>query len=424
MALTSHDDAALIILANFASPTALDLREHAPARKWAEQAPREIWLTRPGDVLLTSVPLSEPFTRYACAALGIRRDSVHTITLRDDLGVSTAETVHHHDGLVDRLREYGARRPGTRLLPIVLDAPTMALAADLGTPVCTLGRSGPAIGPEALAGVAHHNTKAGFRATAEELGMRLPHGRVCDGAELPSTVRDVLARYARVVVKPDRAAGGHGLRFVGRDEPLPGPEPAGSRWIVEEYVAHTASVSAQFEATPAGPRFRFDGEMRTVDGAFTGYHSPAPGTDTDRVRGELHGWGRELGHRLARGGYFGPYDIDAVVAEDGLLYATECNVRRTATTTPHAMVGRLTASAGHPAPAWIMATAAPGPSLTFAQALDRLRAGGLDYDAGRGEGVVLYADRPAEGTGWRYVAVAPDRPHLAEVESRLSAALG
>jgi hypothetical protein len=47
---------------------------------------------RPGDVLLAPVPLSEPFVNYACAMLGIPRESIRIITVRDDPGVAMAGT--------------------------------------------------------------------------------------------------------------------------------------------------------------------------------------------------------------------------------------------------------------------------------------------------------------------------------------------
>ncbi|MGW9188253.1 preATP grasp domain-containing protein [Streptomyces rubiginosohelvolus] len=54
----------LVILANFVSPLAVDLTEETVLRQWAEQAPRKLWLTRPGDVLITPTPLSQSFQRY------------------------------------------------------------------------------------------------------------------------------------------------------------------------------------------------------------------------------------------------------------------------------------------------------------------------------------------------------------------------
>jgi hypothetical protein len=160
--------------------------------------------------------------------------------------------------------------------------------------------------------------------------------------------------------------------------------------------------------------------MRTTDGSFTGYRSPLTGTGAKAVREELRAWGRGLGGRLAAHGYAGHFGIDALLGDDGLVYATESNVRRTATTTPHAMVRRLLSAADRPDPAWLMAKAAAAP-LTFPAALALLHGRGLAYDA-RHEGVVLFADRPTDGISWRYAAIAADTERLAELEAATSAA--
>jgi hypothetical protein len=423
MTPTYSDTPSLIVLANFASALAVDLREHAVVGQWAQQAPREIWLTRPGDVLLTPVPVSEAFARYACDLIGVARESVRIITVRTRPGTAMADAVRDTPGLTEELRAHAAARPGTRLLPIALDAPTLALAADLGIPVSPSGRTGPPVGAEALPVAELCNTKAGFREVAEATGMRIPAGRLCRGPELADTVRAVLreARAGRAVVKPDRSAGGYGLRFVSRDDPPLAPgsaDSADSRWTVEEFIPHTASVSAQFLAAPAGPQPLFDGMMRTENGSFTGYHAPLRGVVPEPVRAELGRWGEALGHHLARHGYRGPYDVDALIADDGTLYATESNVRRTATTTPHDLAVRL-ARRDHPDDdrplAWAMGTVPAPVPHTFPEAVARLHSHELHYDAGRGDGIVLYADAPPDGLHWRYAALARSADRLREL---------
>ncbi len=95
------------------------------------------------------------------------------------------------------------------------------------------------------------NTKSGFRAVAQALGLCLPHGRACTGAELGQVTTALQGAHERVVVKPDRSAGGHGLHSVSRGDQSAQPQPANSRWVAEEYVEHTRAVSAQGHATAA-----------------------------------------------------------------------------------------------------------------------------------------------------------------------------
>ncbi|MFH9231848.1 peptide ligase PGM1-related protein [Streptomyces globisporus] len=409
----------LVILANFVSPLAVDLAEESVLRQWAEQAPRKLWLTRPGDVLITPVPLSAAFRRYVFHRLGVPENSVDIITVPDTSHLPMAQALAEH-GLLEPLRTLVAERPAARLLPTALDEASAVLAADLRIPVVPYETGVPSTGT--LRAVAAMNTKSGFRAVARSLGLRLPHGRACTGAELGQVTDELLASHPRVVLKTDRSAGGHGLHFVSRGAPSPPSPPPlpESRWVVEEYVEHTRAVSAQGHATATRAEVAYDGEMRMSGGSFAGYCSPLEGLPA-RAREELTDWTRALGGHLAAEGYRGPYSLDLVCSQDGTLYALECNVRRTATTTAHAMVSRLT-SAG--SSAWSTGTATAVAPVSFGDAGRRLTEAGLDFQPGSSEGVLLYADRPLDGRNWRYAALARTHTRLAELEVRLAAAFG
>jgi hypothetical protein len=415
-----HGPGALVILANFVSPLAVDLREEAALRQWAEHAPRKLWLTRPGDVVITPVPFSDAFRRYVSHRTGVPDGSVAVITVPDTPHVPMAEALAVHD-LLEPLRALVRERPGARLLPTALDEASVALAAGLRIPVVGYETGLPY--PGQLRTVADLNTKSGFRTVAGQLGMRLPHGAVCTGAQLPGVQGEMLAGSERVVVKPDRSAGGHGLRFVTRGDEMPRPlPPPGSRWVVERYVGHTRAVSAQGNVVAGLAEVSYDGEMRMDGGSFAGYRAPLDGLPGPAGK-ELADWALALGHELAAEGYRGPYSLDAVIARDGTLYALECNVRRTATTTAHAMVSRLS-PAGRPTPDWSTGTVTTAAPLALDTAVARLAQAGLDFQPGDTEGVLLYAGRPRGGTTWRYAALAPGHARLAELEARLAPALG
>ncbi|MFE5484432.1 peptide ligase PGM1-related protein [Streptomyces sp. NPDC056527] len=414
--------APLIVCANFFSDVAVSIRAHHALAHWARQAPREIWLMRPGDVLLTPVPLGRDFTRYACGLLGVPHRGITVLTIPFSAGVPMAEALDR-EGLTDEVRALIAHRPGARLLPLALDSPTVDFADRLGVPVEPYGTSG--VPPSAPAAVYRLNTKSGFRELAGEWGVRTPPGRSCDDGALVETVSTMLERYGRIVVKPDRSAGGHGLRFVSgtdadwaRAVPPPG-SAGGGGWVVEEWLAEARSVSVQMEALPSGPRLLFSGEMRTVAGSYAGYVSPLDHA-TDMATRELGHWGAMLGRHLSAHGYRGPYGIDALLASDGTLYATESNVRRTATTTPHAMVHRLCSDAGFDSPAWLLAESRSRLAHTFADALRLLRAGDLAWSPDSGEGVVLYADAPDDGRSWLYAVIAADADGTARLHSALA----
>lgn len=93
------------------------------------------------------------------------------------------------------------------------------------------------------------------------------------------------------------------------------------------------SVSVQLEVAGGRARALFSGAMRTVQGSFTGYASPLP-PSCAHVAGELEEWGMSPGRYLADHGYSGPFGLDGLVDADGVAYASESNIRRTATATP------------------------------------------------------------------------------------------
>ncbi|MGW7312046.1 preATP grasp domain-containing protein [Streptomyces sp. NPDC054865] len=415
----------VVVFANFLSDLAVDLDEGRILTQWAQQAPRKVWLLRPGDVFVTPVPLSREFLRYAYDLTGVPPESVAVIEVPPAGAVPLARAVREA-GLIEHVRALAGDR-GAALLPTALDASAVEFARDVGLgvhPYPTVEAAEAALRMTMLL-----NTKTGFRETAGRLGMRLPAGRMCRRPEAEGVARELLRDHEGVVVKPDRSAGGHGMRFVSRDDLMGGASlelasvggPDGL-WVVEECLDVAESVSVQLEVTPSGPRALFSGAMRTVQGSFTGYVSPLP-PSCAHVAGELEEWGTALGRHLADHGYAGPFGLDALVATDGIAYASESNIRRTATTTPHSMITRLTGGSAGPHPAWSVSKGWTRSPMDFEGALARLRASGLAFDPDRGEGVVLYADAPPDGRSWRYAVIDRSAGDVEEQETALAEVL-
>ncbi|MFF3020064.1 peptide ligase PGM1-related protein [Streptomyces sp. NPDC057939] len=412
----------IVVFANFLSDLAVDLDEGQILTTWAQQAPRKAWLLRPGDVFVTPVRLSREFLRYVYDLTGVSPESVAVVEVPPAGAVPLARAVREA-GLLQQVRALAGDR-GAALLPTALDASAIAFARDIGIdvhPYPTVETAEAALKMTMLL-----NTKTGFRETAEQLGMRLPTGRMCRRPEAEGVARELLRDHEGVVVKPDRSAGGHGMRFVSRDDlrggaallldTVGGPE---GLWVVEECLDVAQSVSIQLEVNGSGTRPLFSGAMRTVQGSFTGYASPLP-LSCAHVASELEEWGTALGRHLADHGYAGPFGLDALVDTEGVAYASESNIRRTATTTPHAMVTRLTAGSANADPAWSVSKGWTRTPMDFDEALARLRASRLAFDPDRGEGVVLYADAPPDGRSWRYAVIARSADDVEAQETALA----
>ncbi|MGT2525870.1 preATP grasp domain-containing protein [Streptomyces nojiriensis] len=399
----------------------MDLDEGQILTTWAQQAPRKAWLLRPGDVFVTPVPLSRDFLRYVYDLTGVPPESVAVVEVPPAGPVPLARAVREA-GLVEQIRALAGDR-GAALLPTALDASAIAFARDIGIDVHPYPTVEAA--EAALKMIMLLNTKTGFRETAEHLGMRLPPGRTCRRPEVEGAVRDLLRDHARVVVKPDRSAGGHGMRFLSRHDltggvsllldTVGGPE---GLWVVEQCLDVAESVSIQLEVSASGTRAVFRCNAHG-SGFLHGVRLSAAAVQFARGR-RTGGVGTALGRHLAGHGYAGPFGLDALVDMAGVVYASESNIRRTATTTPHAMVTWLTAGSAAPPPAWSVAKGWTRSPMDFEGALARLRASRLAFDPNRGEGVVLYADAPPDGRSWRYAVIAKSVGDVEQHETALA----
>ncbi|MFJ9362715.1 preATP grasp domain-containing protein [Streptomyces mirabilis] len=83
----------MIFFANFLSDLAVDLEEGEVLAEWAQQAPRKAWLLRPGDVLVSPVPLGRKFLEYVTGLTGVPSESVTVIAVPPVGAVPLAQAV-------------------------------------------------------------------------------------------------------------------------------------------------------------------------------------------------------------------------------------------------------------------------------------------------------------------------------------------
>ncbi|MFJ6384905.1 hypothetical protein ACIQI7_33455 [Kitasatospora sp. NPDC092039] len=426
-------DAPWLVFANRFTDTLADGLPPGLAREAVRQAVRKVWLLRRGDILVTPTPISPALRAYACDVLGLAPSDTVTLAVPDAQSVPLADAVER-GGLSAALKAVAAQRPGLRMLPYALDRPTVRLASALGLP---LHLYGPApVDERTVAEVYRLNTKIGFRETATGLGIPVPEGTVCaDRRELHAAVR-ALSERGDVFVKPARSGNGYGITRLRRgawgqvrealEQHLARPDLPPGSWIVEESIAPARDVSVQAEVHADGTAVLFDGQMRMTPGGYASHGYQCGLQAPTAVRNELAGMARRLGRHLRDSGYRGPFSLDARLTPDGRIYGTESNVRRTGTTTPHALVRRLTAREPGPSGgfAWLYDTGRPTPRSPhgLAEGVDRLTRTGLAHDPATGHRVVLMNDPDVSGA-WSYLAIAPDTAQLLDVEQRLRSAL-
>jgi hypothetical protein len=146
--------------------------------------------------------------------------------------------------------------------------------------------------------------------------------------------------FGTVVVEPDQAASeATALRFL-QDLIAEDNIFLCGALVVEDYVPHAAGTSdLTFDAV-----IHPDGSVEVVGLGImqvvgTKYIGVTVGPDVDRM---VHGaaiteFGLGVGRRMADAGYRGWFDIDFVLGQDGRIYPTEINARRTGPTIAHAL---------------------------------------------------------------------------------------
>ncbi|MFD5146112.1 peptide ligase PGM1-related protein [Streptomyces sp. NPDC058401] len=422
-------DYPLVIFANLVNELMVTVPVVRHSGALVAVSPRKVWLSRPGDVVVTPATAPEPLWEYACELLGFERSEITSVVaLTDDL-VPLAQAVRRN-GLVEQLKTLAAERPGIRLLPFAQDRPTADLAAELGLPVD--GYEDGVQPEEALAAAYRINTKPGFRELAAELGIRTAEGLSCTTPEeLLESVRSILTRKGGAVVKPARGSNGYGVLFLGSEDlpvlqqrlaeylPTVSEQPAG--WIVEEKLSFARVVTVEMATDEAGPHVLHVGEMRTPNGSFSGQITPlqeeSPAVD------ELVANGLTLGSHLHAAGYRGAFDIDGGITADGVLYTTESNVRRTGSTYLDLLVQRLLGTERAARAVWMADSRPGGIEPDFKTGLELVREAGLAFERGGDSGVVLTADTLAYDGKWRYLVIAQTYEQAEDIESRLSATL-
>lgn len=357
------------------------------------------------------------------AVAATMRQRVHCIAVDDDTTRSLAEKLLDRPDLLDEIRGIVGDRPAL-LEPWNVTDNEVAVAVALRLPI---NGTAPALRSEAF--------KSAGRRLFRRTGVPVPLGRedvhgIDDVAAAAEWIRASRPSATAVVVKHDDSGAGDGNLVVGlRDDSGAPLDPhqlladiaALPRWflddlaagggVVEELVTgdRLRSPSVQVDLLPGGGVRVLATHDQVLGGAngqvYLGCRFPAdPAYAADLAR-----FGHAVGSELAARGCVGRAGVDVMAARSGdapwSLTALEVNLRKGGTTHPFSALrslvpGRYDTEAG----SWL--ADADGSARAYRSTdnfvdptlaerspqsvIDAVREAGLQFDHGRGTGVVLH----------------------------------
>ncbi|WP_327069953.1 peptide ligase PGM1-related protein [Kitasatospora sp. NBC_01250] len=412
------------ILANINSDTMADHPGAAYLRAMAVVSPRTLWEARPGDCVVLLAPCGQRFREYVAGITGVPTGQVEIVEPQEITSAHALDVAEQRGAVpgivargeldcfaLDRRVLDFVRRHGLRLHPYA-EPP-----AD-----------------EVLATVRLLNTKSGFRAAAQRLGLPLAAGgHAATRAELLDRAGAFLAGQDAVIIKPDRSSTGFG-NVVVRAEPRASlaerllaavAEQGECGWVYEEFLPLTASPSAELIAEEAGVRDYYSCDQRTVNNAWTGMVTPAR---EDAAYQELHKAATVFADWLHGQGYRGVFDVDGGVYDGGSdgvttqgVVLTESNVRVTGGTYLEKLA-RLLRPGEAPVHWRADGRRVPDSRLDFPTAVRRLESEGL-HGSSTAVRAVLSTDTHHLDGKWRYLVVGENAEVVAEAERTVELAL-
>jgi hypothetical protein len=446
-----------IIIMNNATEQMLGQRLNRQQALFAAQAAmRNVWLARPGDIVVATERPGDDFLSYLANILGWQtqdgnaplrfvtpRTGANSVVLNDEalLDKQTIEALRRAIGAPDEWS----------MLACYQTAGTARLQDEL-----RLGTSGgQAIARRYAAhfGTDLLNRKSHFRQFAVGTGLPIPDGAiVTEETDLKRVIDALLPLTGNVMVKLDNGAGGTGNMVLSEVETGPSPgafqsislpaangddrtEMVAALWqtlqdrnpgplVVEAYHPADAMFYLEFLIKPDGQaEFLNSGSIRlrpSTDPAaislfWVGLQLPAALPPGRLAEATLH-CGRLL-QLAAMMGYRGHVNIDAIITPDNQLLFNEANARWGGGTVLHEVASRLLGSgftASH-----VAASFRDVPSPGFGRLVALLERSGLAFSAGNRCGIVVLACDDVHTHTFEALVIAPSSHAARAMEQRL-----
>ncbi|MFD6131994.1 peptide ligase PGM1-related protein [Streptomyces diastaticus] len=398
---------------------------------------RLVWLMRDGDALVLPRPVPDAFLDHVTQHTGISPDRVHVIAPDADL---LTQSLLHSQEVLGRLKKLVT--PGWEFRPYIHDRGAELLARELG-----LVTESPFV---AEGGAELLNSKVVFRALAAGAGFAVPDGIPCRTSEdLSRTLQRLLAAHQAVILKRDRAVGGHGNIVVTTDPGLAGTgalrtivlgDPADHEQVLKEAgltathapqgeivleVFHPGCTSVYVEVDcplHGEPALLNGGQLRTDQDppVLAGLALPprsVPGRAWEAFTGEA----LRMARFMQSLGYRGLASIDAVIDQASNVWFNEVNARLGGSTHLHHIAQTLVG------PDWTDSHVLISRFNVRAPALDRLlhamQEHGIAWDSRQQCGIVIASDDTAATGNLEYVVLAHTYEEADALEDHLAALL-
>ncbi|MFK4583648.1 preATP grasp domain-containing protein [Bradyrhizobium ottawaense] len=421
----------------------------------AKAALRNVWLARPGDIVVSTATMPEDFMSYVTRVSSFAAEAGDIAFFRPEsdgaLSFILQDEYLARPQLIEALRARVTRPEEWSLLACYQTAGTARLQFELGLAKA----GGEALGRNFAASMGTNllNRKSHFRQLAIGCSLPLPDGAIATSANsLLRAVTELLSVTGRVIVKQDNGAGGTGNFILSTSPtgPLPGAcacvalpclrrsdieSELGKLWdewqagspgpmVVEAYHAATAMFYLEFFIAPEGQaHFMNSGTIRvrphddpTISELFwVGLELPAHLPPATLAEASMH-CSRFL-QLAATMGYRGHINIDAIVTENGRLLFNEVNARWGGGTVLHDLGTRLIGpdfTNTH-----VAASFRDVPSPSFGRLIKLLQESQIAYDPAQQQGIVVLACDDEHSHSFEALVLARSRDGARGLEQRL-----
>ncbi|MYT95868.1 MULTISPECIES: peptide ligase PGM1-related protein [unclassified Streptomyces] len=419
----------------------MDLLTEADYRGILFAMKRLTWLLRDHDVLVIPRPVTQDFLEYVTRHTGTDPATLRVIS--PDAPLLTHQELRTSK-VSATLQELTVESLDYQ--PYIHDRGAVTFAQHIDLDDADASNSFLAEGGAELL-----NSKVVFRALAAGAGVPLPAGMPCrTTGDLVHAVKRLLPRTGSVIMKRDRAVGGHGnlvitthedVHAVGAMETLHVTDtcdltelvtaaglteafaPMGEV-VVEEFLPDCRSVYAEVRCPPPPeePQILNTGSLRTGEDPPVLAGLELPLTDVSDDVGKIFTDGAlRLARLMQTLGYQGLASIDAVISPDGTVRFNEVNARLGGSTHLDAIASALLGKnwADH----HVLLSRFSVPAPPFTTLVDGLACNGLAWDGAAREGVVIASDDTEASGTVEYVVLAATWSRCRALEEELHAYL-